>query len=452
MLVALVASQNRRISCINKEMDPETNTDKFRAEMAKELRAKTIKALNKPRGIIYIAGTEEELSLERKVKQNPFFIYLTQVFRPKFQLVINIENGESFLFAPHMPERARVWDYFDPPTLSQMKQKYGMTQVNWNVDIQKIVDHIKPSIVYAMKGQKLPFQNNYPHDETLLHSTISHERAVKTEKELRMMKVAITTSALAHNSVMRNVREGLYEYQMQSHFESKCQTCGLTFQSYAPIFGASNRSAVLHYIENSRKIPTKPESNIMLVDAGADYNGYATDITRSFPANGKFTQDQKIIYETVLDAQKAAMKTIKAGSSWSDASNAATRAILEGMKTHGFVKGDINAMVGARVQSLFMMHSLGHNLGLYVHDTGPLNILKENMVVTVEPGIYFHKFLFDGATQAQKKFLIMEKINKFLNFGGIRIEDDLRITKNGYENYSEGSPREIKDIEKLMNQ
>ena len=247
-----------------------------------------------------------------------------------------------------------------------------------------------------------------------------------------------------------NAKEGLFEYQLQSNFESKCQQCGLIFQSYAPIFGASNRSAVLHYIENSRVIPSKPDSNIMLVDAGADYNGYATDITRSFPANGKFTNEQKMIYETVLEAQKSAMKTIKAGSSWSDASNAATRSLLEGLKKHKFVHGDINGMIGARVQSLFMMHGLGHNLGLYVHDTGPLNILKENMVLTVEPGIYFHKFLFDKATAAQKKFLNMEVINQFLNFGGVRIEDDLRVTKNGYENFSEDSPREIHEIEKLM--
>jgi Xaa-Pro aminopeptidase len=247
--------------------------------------------------------------------------------------------------------------------------------------LKRIVEHIKPQMVFTLKNQKLPFQHQFPVDTDLLVKTISFERAFKTQKEIRMLKVAIRTSALAHNAVMMNSKEGLFEYQLQSLFESKCQQCGLTFQSYAPIFGASNRSAVLHYIENSRRIPSKPESNIMLVDAGADYNGYATDITRSFPANGKFTNEQKMIYETVLSSQKAALKTLKVGSSWSDASNAATRALLEGLKNHKFVVGDINAMIGARVQSLFMMHGLGHNLGLFVHDTGPLTILKENQVL-----------------------------------------------------------------------
>lgn len=172
-----------------------------------------------------------------------------------------------------------------------------------------------------------------------------------------------------------------WEYQLQSVFDSNCKVCGLKWQSYPAIVGGGNRSAVLHYVDNNRKIPSSPESNLLLIDAGADYLGYATDITRTYPGNGKFTHDQKIIYQAVLDAQKAAIATLKVGSNWAAATAASIRAMLVGLKKGEVVVGDVDQMIAAGVNRLFFLHSLGHNLGLNVHDSGPLGVLLEK---------YFH--------------------------------------------------------------
>lgn len=311
---------------------------------------------------------------------------------------------------------------------------------------------LKPSVVYTLPNQKLPFSSPFPHQPSGLQQIIDQLRSIKTDNEIRVMRVGIKTSSLAHVEVMKHTREKLMEYQLQTVFESNCKVCGMKWQSYPPIVGGGNRSAVLHYVANDRMIPTSPDSNILLIDASGDYLGYASDITRTYPANGKFTQEQKMIYQTVLNAQKDAIETLKEGSLWSNAVLASHKAILSGLKSHGFLTGDINAMHSARVQNLFMLHGLGHHLGLNVHDSGYLSTMRENMVVTVEPGIYFHEFIFRRATPEQKRFLNDTMIKKFLGFGGVRIEDCIRVLRNGYENLSKDVPKEIDEIEKLMKQ
>lgn len=263
------------------------------------------------------------------------------------------------------------------------------------------------------------------------------------------MRNSIRTSSLAHMEVMKQTKEKAYEYQLQSLFESYCTSCGLKWQAYHPIVGAGKRGAVLHYVDNDQTIPVAPNPNMVLIDAGGEYFGYETDITRTYPGNGKFSNDQKMIYQTVLNAQKAAIETLKKGSFWSDAVKISLIKILEGLKKHGFIDGDIEQMYNTKVHSLFMLHSLGHSLGLN-RDPLVLSKLEENMVLTVEPGIYFHDFIFKKATQEQKKYLNMKIIEKFYNFGGVRIEDCLRITSTGYENLSGILPKEMDDIERLM--
>jgi Xaa-Pro dipeptidase len=180
---------------------------------------------------------------------------------------------------------------------------------------------------------------------------------------------------------------------------------------------------------------------------------YAADITRTFPADGKFTEDQKMIYNIVLAAQMNAISAIRPGVSWHNVSKIASMTILNGLLKNGFIKGDLNTLYENKIHQLFMPHSLGHHMGLDVHDAADFatteNILEPNMVITVEPGVYFIGILFDEATEPIKKFLIMDKINKFRYFGGIRIEDDILVTRDGFRVIT-NVVKTVDGIEKLM--
>ena len=203
---------------------------------------------------------------------------------------------------------------------------------------------------------------------------------------------------------------------------------------------------------------------------GGEYHCYGADITCSFPANGKFTDAQKDIYTAVLAALKGVFAKLKPGVSWPDMHTTAEREFLTVLKDRGYVKGDIEEMVNARLGAVFQPHGLGHFLGLDTHDVGGYNVdcpprsdlpglkslrtarvLEEGMVLTVEPGVYFIRACLDKAfaDPKLKDFLVKEKIDTMMDFGGIRLEDDVVITKDGFENFTR-APREIADIESVM--
>jgi len=208
-----------------------------------------------------------------------------------------------------------------------------------------------------------------------------------------------------------------------------------------------------------------------MFDMGGEYHCYCADISRSFPANGKFTQVQKEIYLSVLASQQAVLDTMKAGVLWPDMHRLSYRVICEQLKKYNFLKGDIEEMLANHVPSLFMPHGLGHFIGLETHDVGgypkgyperskepglsrlrTARQLKKNMVITVEPGIYFIRSVLEPALEnpALSKFLNIEKISENLDFGGVRIEDDILVLENGCENLSTAAPRSIEEIEQLM--
>jgi len=294
----------------------------------------------------------------------------------------------------------KFWDRFTIPTIIDSIKEYGVDKAHFNSDLENVVKSLNPQNVFTLPNQKLPFTHTYPIDVRSLEFSIHFRRTIKTPMEIRLMKVSITTSAKSHIDVMKNSKLNVNEYQLQTVFEAYGRSCGLQFHAYYPIVAGGKRAAVLHYIENDKIIP---QTSIILIDAGHEYLGYATDITRSYPASGKFSQDQRIIYQTVLNAQKSAIGTLKHGSNWNDAVSISNIRLLEGLRTNQFVIGNINEMLTNGVQRLFQPHGLGHAVGLLVHDPSSLNILSEGQVLTVEPGIYFHSFLFENANQNQKK-------------------------------------------------
>jgi Xaa-Pro dipeptidase len=207
------------------------------------------------------------------------------------------------------------------------------------------------------------------------------------------------------------------------------------------------------------------------VDAGAELDLYASDITRCFPASGRFSTAQREVYTIVLNAQKAVLAAMKPGVDWTDMHRLAERTISQGLIDYGFVRGTVDEIMGSRTVSVFFPHGLGHMIGLAVHDVGGYAkgveriqeagirylrarvTLQEGMCLTVEPGVYFNDELLSRAKKDEKvnRFIVWEKVDQFRNFGGVRIEDDVAVTATGIDNLTV-CPKEIDEIEKLMNE
>jgi len=275
-------------------------------------------------------------------------------------------------------------------------------------------------------------------------------RSIKTEREVKALRVSTQVSAVAHSFVMKNVQQNIFENQVHSLFSFLCQNCGLRNQSYEPIVGTGRNSAILHYTKNNMQLR---DGQLLLIDAGGEYLGYTSDITRTYPVNGRFSDMQKRIYEAVLNVQINSSNLLRVNALWDDILRNSQLFLLQELVRLGLIRGTILVMHNARVHTLFMPHGLGHHIGLDVHDTTKLVVgpVKENMVVTIEPGIYFIPFLFERATEEQKRFLVMSEIQKYFNFGGIRIEDDYLVVRTGNPQcLSCAAPKTVYDIERNM--
>jgi len=308
-------------------------------------------------------------------------------------------------------------------------------------------------------------------DTNVLYNIISECRVFKSELELQVIRYSCKITCDGHVAMMKAVKPGMYEYQLESIFKHHAYYHGgCRHLGYCCIAATGCNSAILHYghagAPNDRRLL---DGDLCLFDMGAEYNCYTSDVTTTFPVNGKFTDDQKLIYNAVLKANQAVHKTAKPGVSWVDMHLLSQRVILEHLEKGGLLKGDIDEMMKVNLGAIFMPHGLGHFMGLDVHDVNgyPPGVkridkaslrnlrtarnLEAGMVITIEPGCYFNQVLLDEASKNpdQSKFLVLSEIARFRNFGGVRIEDDVLITQNGVENLSP-VPREINDIENLM--
>jgi Xaa-Pro aminopeptidase len=252
-------------------------------------------------------------------------------------------------------------------------------------------------------------------------------REIKTPEELTLLRKAVEISCQGQNEVMKVVRPDMSELEIQGLHEYVHKKYGAEEVGYGSIVGAGENGCVLHYMENTK---TKVGTSLLLMDVGAEYHGYTADVTRTIPAGGKFSAEEKIIYQLVYDAQEAAFKLLKDGAKWSDAGQAAKDVIAEGLLKHGIIKNKNE--VGR-----YYPHGLSHHIGLDVHDRGNSPVLKKDMVITIEPGIYIPE-----GSDCDKKWWSI----------AVRIEDDVLITQNGYELLSSFAPRSIEAIEKMIAQ
>jgi Xaa-Pro aminopeptidase len=250
-------------------------------------------------------------------------------------------------------------------------------------------------------------------------------REVKTPEEMDLIRKAVEISCLAHNEVMKAVRADMSELEIQGLQEYIHKRYGAEGVGYGSIVGAGENGCILHYMENTK---THVGKDLILMDVGAEYHGYTADVTRTIPADGKFSPEERAIYQLVYDAQEAAFKLLKDGARWSEAGNAAREVIANGLLGLGIIKDKKDV-------TKYYPHGLSHHIGLDVHDKGVSQILKKDMVITIEPGIYI-----PNDSPCDKKWWGIS----------VRIEDDALITQNGYELLSAFSPRSITDIEKMI--
>jgi len=267
-----------------------------------------------------------------------------------------------------------------------------------------------------------------------------HEmRLFKSRAELKVMRQAARISSNAHRRVMQACRPGVWEYQLEVEFVSACVHQGAKAQAYPPIVGAGANACTLHYIDNQDQLPDR---QMLLIDAGCELDCYASDITRSYPVNGRFSEAQRQLYEVVLAAQHAAIEKVKPGNHWNDPHDAAVRTITRGLIKLGILKGSLAAAIKGEKYKAFFPHRTGHWLGMDVHDVGDYKVdgawrlLEPGMVLTIEPGIYIPA----GSKGVAKKWWNI----------GIRIEDDVLVTREGYEVLTKDAPKSIEEIEAIM--
>jgi Xaa-Pro aminopeptidase len=279
-------------------------------------------------------------------------------------------------------------------------------------------------------------------------STILHEmRVIKSGAEIEIMQTAADIAADAHVEAMKSVRPGMKEYEVEAMLEAYFRKHGASGSSYTSIIGSGGNATVLHYISNQ---DTLKDGDLLLIDAGAEYKGYASDITRTFPINGKFTQAQRDIYDLVLKTQMSCVDMVRPGVCLEDLKTHSIELLTEGMVELGLLKGDPKKLIEEKKYMQFYMHNLGHYLGIDVHDAGKYYFNGESrpaevgMVMTIEPGLYI-----SPDTSRIPEGFNQEIPEKYLGIG-VRIEDDVCVTKNGARVLTHRVPKNPEEIEALM--
>lgn len=280
---------------------------------------------------------------------------------------------------------------------------------------------------------------NAPCEFISLAHILHDMRLYKSRHEISLMRKAAKISAAAHKQMMKVCAPGMMEYQIEATFIHQCMQQGTRNLAYPSIVGGGANSCILHYTDNNCLLQ---DGDLLLIDAGAEYQYYASDITRTFPVNGQFTNEQRIIYELVLRAQSVAIEKVMHGNHWDEPHQVAVAELTQGLLELGILKGDIDSLIKQQAYSKYYLHRTGHWLGMDVHDVGDYKVsghwrmLEPGMVLTIEPGLY----LPPNTRGLAKKWWGI----------GIRIEDSVLVTKGKPDILSKNAPKQINEIESLM--
>ncbi len=419
--------------------------------------------------------------------QEAYFYYLTGVRKTDFYAVLDLMVNHITLFWKVPPESTKIWSYV--PSLESLTKKYDIEVKDFK-DFYKFLGDRHPKKIYLLNGTNsdskkkvrtatLDFPPPYKDMSKLVESTdkiyeiLADTRTRKSPQEIDFMSYLNDLTAEAHMSVMKLMKTKVkYERDMESIFFDYISTNYYTrYTSYQSICGSGINSKTLHYDKNDVLVPG---GCLNLIDMGAKIAGYSTDITSTIPMDGKYNFVQRSIYNLVLKSNLAVQENMKPGVWWPDMQLLAESVILDGLQELGLLKDgySVEQMLKDRTAYYFMPHGLGHFLGLEEHDVGGylsftpprinelgLNFLRtarhleENNVITVEPGIYFIEFHLNNAFKDPivGKYFNVDLCKSFLKFGGVRIEDNILVTKDGSRNLTSKLPRKIEDIEAIIN-
>lgn len=443
--------------------------------MAAELQRKKLLSLfdDEQENVIYIKGSEMmyryQTDYEFPFRQESNFWYLTGVDEPDYHMILDLKTETYHLFAPKRDEHYGVW-HGRIKSQDDIQTLYEPDELHYDNELLTVLLNLRPKKIYCLNEEQAEYledlDRSFNVDTESLNDAITFCRTIKTEDELDLMREAARVNNIAHRKVMEAVKPGMYEYELKALFDYHQVKRGLLFPAYNGIHAAGSNSAILHYTECSSRLNN---GELYLIDAGFEYEGYASDITRTYPANGRFKDEQAAVYQTVLNALNRTIEMVKPGIKMEDLHMAAAEIIVEGLKRMGLVKGSVAELMENDIFALFFPHGLGHFLGLDTHDVGgyPKGVdridrpgirflrarreLQAGMVITIEPGLYFIPAVLKKAFEDEEKskFLNADKLEAYFDFGGVRIEDNIIVTEDGYENMTD-VPKEIKDIEKII--
>jgi Xaa-Pro aminopeptidase len=390
-------------------------------------------------------------------RQDSNFWYLSGFNEAESTLVLLINeknNVQSIAFVPEKDELKEIWDGYRAGPEGAMKD-YGFDLAFNNTEIdQRLPDllaghnqvfypvgksqTLDADIIEWIKSAKSKDRHSTAIDIADASSKVGNQRLIKDEDEIKIMKKACQISAEAHVEAMKFVKPGMTEQEMEAFYQYEFSKRGGRFSAYTPIVAGGENACVLHYVENSKQLK---DGELLLVDAGCEFELYASDITRTYPINGKFTAPQLAIYEVVLEAQFKSIEAISTNNNVMDAQIISEKVITQGLIDLGILQGSMEELHAAGAFKDFYMHKIGHWLGIDVHDAGDYMEdgdymkFKPGMVTTVEPGIYI-----SSSSDVEDKWKGI----------GIRIEDDILVTAEGNENLTAFVPSDPKEIEALM--
>lgn len=395
--------------------------------------------------------------VEYRFRQDSDFYYLTGFAEPNAVAVLapGRDNGEYVLFCQDRDSNKELWDGSRAGPDGAVGD-FGADDAFPIDDIDDILPGIMEtrSRVYYTMGAYADFDARMadwlnslrqreaagihtPHEFVALDHILHDMRLYKSRAEISAMRNAAKIAVSAHRRAMSRVVPGMFEYEVESEYLHEFRRHDAT-SSYIPIVGSGANSCTLHYVANKRMLE---DGDLLLVDAGCEFDYYASDVTRTFPVNGRFSAEQRAVYEIVLEAQTAAIDKITVGNHWNDPHDAAVRVITRGLKKIGLLDGSLTRLIRDGAYRKYFMHRTGHWIGMDVHDVGDYKVgdewrlLESGMVMTVEPGIYIK-----GGRGIPARWRNI----------GIRIEDDVAVNKNGPDVLSKGLPKDPDDIERLM--
>lgn len=395
--------------------------------------------------------------VEYRFRQDSDFYYLTGFAEPDAVTVLvpGRDSGEFLLFCRDRNPDKELWDGSRAGPDGAMRD-FAADDAFPIDDIDDILPGIMESCsrVYYTMGQYADFDTRIaewvnslrsrelrgvhtPQEFVALDHLLHDMRLYKSRAEITAMRKSANVAVKAHQAAMRAVRPGMYEYEIEAEFANEFRRNN-AWMSYSPIVGAGANTCTLHYVENGDQLVN---GDLLLIDAGCELDYYASDVTRTIPVSGKFSPEQRAVYEIVYEAQLAAIEKTCKGNHWNEPHDAAVKVITQGLKDLGLLKGALKSLIRDGEYRDYFMHRTGHWLGIDVHDVGDYKVgeewrfLESGMVTTVEPGIYI-----PAGSKAAKRWQNI----------GIRIEDDVAVTSSGPDVLSKGLAKDPDEIELLM--